>query len=409
VASRTKPQHIVVVTQFYPPEACAAGNRVAAIAHALLADGNAVSVVTGKPSFPDGIIPEPYRGREAADESGSSVRVKRVATYASPKLRTIDRLLNWLSVALGITAELLTMRSPVDIVLVSMPPVTLFLPALAVSLFRRAVLIVDVRDVYPDIAVKMGIWKRGSLITRLVGWAVDVLYRRARLIFTVTDSCRAEILARGVPPAKVITARNGFDAAVSPESVSFARDDREFVVAYAGNFGIATGIDVVLDAARALRDRSNFRFRLIGGGAETSRMQQRIAAERLDNVTLLGAQPRGVAAALLEQSDVCVVPLKRGVVDSLPTKMFDALALGTPVVVCADGEARAFVEASGGGCAVPPEDGDGLAAALVRLEADRSLLARYGSRGSAYVWANYDRRAVSADVSRRISALALAR
>jgi len=405
MAGQTARRRIVVITQFYPPEAGAASHRASATARALAAAGDDVTVVTGKPSFPDGIVGAEYEERDRSEQRDHGIAVRRVWTYASPRLRAIDRLLNWLSVAAGAIAHIALRRDPVDIVFVSTPPITLGLAALVAAARWRARLVVDVRDVYPDVAIKMGIWKKNSAVARMVGALADALYRRASLILTVTDTCRREILARGVTPEKVVTAPNGFDRFEPALATPILRGDGEFIIAYAGNMGVATGIEVLLDAAHELRAEQKYRFVLVGGGAEGGSVARRVEGEQLDNVELLGPQPRDVAAAIMRDADVCVVPLKRGIVDSLPTKLFDSLSLGTPVIVCADGEARDFIERSGGGIAVPPEDGSALAGAIGALAADGEQRRRFGRRGLAYVTEHYDRAEVSSAISRRIAAL----
>jgi glycosyltransferase involved in cell wall biosynthesis len=171
--------------------------------------------------------------------------------------------------------------------------------------------------------------------------------------------------------------------------------------------GVATGMHVVLDAARLLQPLGDCRFVLVGGGAESGDLARRIEREQLGNVTMLGAQPREIAQAVVRDADVCVVPLRRGVDTSLPTKLFDALAQGTPVIVCAEGEARRFVEHCGGGIAVPPEDGAALARAIQELAADPARREACGRSGMAYVRANYDRASVASDVARLVCALSL--
>jgi glycosyltransferase involved in cell wall biosynthesis len=404
VPSLAAAKRIVIITQFYPPEATAASNRVCAIARALAATGADVTVVTSRPSFPEGVVPPAYRGRAGAIDSDGPVHVRRMWTYASRRQRTIDRLLNWLTVGVGATLYMLTRREPVDVVLVSSPPITLALPALVGAAWHRAQLILDVRDVYPEVAIKMGVWSARSPLARFVAAVSEALYRRARLIFTVTDTCRAEIVAHGVAPAKVVTASNGFDRVHASERSPVHRTNGEFVAAYAGNMGVATGMGVILDAARELHP-DKYRFLLVGRGAACIPLMRRIELEHLDHVTMLGAQPRDVAAALMRDADVCLVPLRRGIVDSLPSKLFDALAQGTPVITCADGEARDFVERSGGGLAVPPGDGHALAIAIGALAADPDRRRALGRSGLSYVERHYDRAAIVAEVARRIDSL----
>ena len=405
MAGSSTRRRIAVITQFYPPETGAASSRVSAIARALSDAGNDVTVIAALPSFPTGLIPAHYRKREQWARRDGNIELRYVWTYASPKLRTVDRLLNWLSVAAGATAHLLFSRKRFDVVLVSSPPITLALPALAASMLRRARLVVDVRDVYPDVAVKLGVWKRNGLLARSVGLVADMLYRNASLILAASEPFKREITARKVPAQKIFVAPNGFDGLADLTGAPAPRSAAGFVVAYAGNMGVATGMHVVLDAAQLLQALGDYRFVLVGGGAESGDLARRIEREQLRNVTMLGAQSREIAQAVVRDADVCLVPLRRGVDTSLPTKLFDALAQGTPVIVCAEGEAKRFVELCGGGIAVPPEDGPALAHAIQELAADPARREACGRSGMAYVQANYNRASVASDVARLVCAL----
>ncbi len=129
--------------------------------------------------FLDGVVGAGYQERDRSEQRDHAIAVRRVWTYASPRLRAIDRLLNWFSVAAGAIAHIAFRREPVDVVFVSTPPITLGLAALAAAARWRARLVVDVRDVYPDVAIKMGVWKKNSVVARLVGALADALYRRA--------------------------------------------------------------------------------------------------------------------------------------------------------------------------------------------------------------------------------------
>lgn len=392
---------ILVLTQFYPPESCAASSRTAAVTAALVSAGHKVRVVTAYPSFPSGAIAEGYRAWRPQLELRDDIEVLRVPTYASPRLRAADRLLNWASVSIGATIAALASRFRYDCVYVTCPPVTLALPALAAAKIRRCPLFVDVRDSYPDVAVKMGAWQEDSAIVRVVSAVVRNLYAASDAVSTVTATVKEEVIARGADPQKTFVAPNGFDSVEPRERSLFGRTPKEFVVAFAGNIGMAAGIDVVLEAARVLRDSPDIRFVLAGDGAGFHDLKLRQEAYGLKNVLLLGAVDRPDAMAVLRDADLCVVPLKKGIHDSLPTKLFDALYMGRPVLVAGDGEAGDFTRRSNGGWSVPAEDPIALAQAIRNAEADRAACRSAGSSGRSYVVANWDRaRGVAAIVDR---------
>lgn len=397
-------RRIAIISQFYPPEPCAAANRIAAMARAFAAAGNRVRVYTALPSFPDGIVAEGYRGRGTVRERDGDVEVLRVPAWARGPGSPGNRVLNWLSVALGIAVRIVAERERFDLVVVSSPPITLALPALAGAFAHVAPLVVDVRDVFPDVAVKMGAWKPDAPITRIVGAVADALYRRASLVTCVTESAREEIVARGVPAARVLLAPNGFDPvepAGEPAATPLAgvRD-----VVYVGNMGLATGLDVVLDAAARMRDDA-VRFVLIGGGADAPRLRARATGEGLRNVVFTGPLPRERALAALAGATLTVVPLVATIADSLPTKLFDAMLVGTPIVLSAAGEARRLVERSETGIAATPGDPDALVAAIRLLLDDDALRARLAANGPDFVRENYDRAAVMAGLAARVPAI----
>ena len=398
-------RRIAIITQFYPPEPCAAANRVAALARALAADGDAVTVFTGMPSFPDGVVAVSHRGRLTATERDGAVTVERLPTYAGGPAVPGNRILNWLSVAAAIAVRVTAVRERFDLIIVSSPPITLALPALAAATAHVAPLLVDVRDVFPDVAIKMGAWKAGSLLARTVGRVADALYARAALVTCVTESAREEILARGVPAARVVLAPNGFDAVEPAAEPALATLPGVRDIVYVGNMGLATGLDVVLDAAALLREDRSLRFVMIGGGAEAERLRARVRNEGLPNVVFTGTLPRAVALRALADAVLTVVPLVATIADSLPTKLFDAMLVGTPIVLSAAGEARRLVERSETGLAAIPGDPVALAAAIRALLADDALRARCAANGPAFVRANYDRAVVMAGLAARVPAL----
>jgi glycosyltransferase involved in cell wall biosynthesis len=392
---------IALVSQFFAPEPCAAANRVAAMAQALAAAGHEVRVYTGMPSFPQGEIQTAYRGRGHLVEVSGDVTVERVWTYAGRALPG-GRILNWLSVAAGIALRMATERERYDLVIVSSPPITLAAPALLGAFAHRAPLIVDIRDVFPDVAVKMGAWAADSTLARVVGRVADALYARATLITPVTETAAAEIAARGVPAAKIALTPNGFDAIEASDRPPYDALPGVRDIVYVGNMGLATGLDVVLDAAAALRAEASIRFMMIGDGADANRLRARARDEALTNVVFTGPLPRPDALRAMTDAALTVVPLVATIADSLPTKLFDAMLVGTPIVLSAAGEAKRLVERSGAGLTVEPGDGAALAAGIRRVLDDPALAAGYRASGPAFVRANYDRGAEMARLAERL-------
>jgi putative colanic acid biosynthesis glycosyltransferase WcaI len=396
---------IALISQFYPPEPLAAANRISAMALAFARGGDEVHVYTGMPSFPDGVIPAAYRAKRSAAESDGRITVHRVWTYASAA-SPANRILNWLSVSLGIALRIVAVRERYDAIVVSSPPITLALAAFAGVIAHRAPLVVDIRDVFPDVAVKMGAWKAGSRIARIVGRVADALYARASLVTSVTQPQCSEIIARGVDPAKVVLVSNGFDPIVSSAVAPVAPLPGVRDVVYVGNMGLSMALDVVIDAAALLRNDPSIRFVMIGGGSAAAGLRARVTEEGLTNVVFTGPLDRADAARALDDAAATVVPLVATITDTMPTKLFDAMIAGTPIVLSASGEAKRVVESAGVGLVVMPEDPAALADAVCTLLADPALQARFRANGPPFVRANYDRAAVMRDFAARVRALA---
>ena len=394
--------NVALVTHFYPPEPCAAATRVASLTQALTAAGHTVTVVTNFPSFPSAQFAEEDRSRFISVERFASHRIARVKSILAPRLRG-GRLVHWGSAALAATLYLLSARERFDVIIVSMPPITLALPAFVGRLRHRARLVVDVRDVFPDIAIAMGEWRRDGILARASEWLVRRLYRRADLIVAVTPTALAQIGARGIDPAKLVLTRNA--AEIVRDIVAERVPEREFTAVYAGNLGLATDVDLLVDAAAQVAS-DGIRLEIVGDGTQRSHVLERIQREDIPNIELRGSMPRAEAMRAVAAADVAIVPLRRGIEESVPTKLYDALSVACPAIVAACGEAEREAKELGAAC-TPPGDARALAQELRRLSRlDRNVLRSMGEEGKRRVYQRADRATAMAQLAGRITALA---
>jgi glycosyltransferase involved in cell wall biosynthesis len=405
VSASNAPREIAVFSQFYEPEPCAASNRVASLARSLARCGHRVTVLTGMPSFPKGTIDPAYAGMKRCVEYDGTIRVvRRLARVGYKGIG--GRLLNWLSLAGGLAWAAAFELEPADTVVVSSPPITMAIPALLAAWRHRAKLVVDVRDVFPDMGLRLGVWNARSPIVRALGAFVRFLYNQAAIVVAVTPSARESILSRGVAPERVILAPNGFEFshAIPPRPERSAL--KVFEVAYAGNMGLATGLDVILDAAKLLRDDPSIRFVLAGGGLDAQRLVARIEEERLANVSFLGVLSRDESLKLLARADATIVPLHRDLIDAIPSKMFDALAVGCPMILSARGEAQRLLARTQTGIPVEPNDPKALADGVLACRAQSEVLERRSHIGRAFVREHFDRERIMGSLAARIGAIA---
>lgn len=374
--------HILVVSQFFPPEPGATQNRLGTFADGLVQRGHRVTVLCEQPNHPSGVFQDGYGRRPVMTERGGALTVRRVWVAASPHKTTGRRLAFYGSFAAAAAAGVLTMRRP-DVCFASSPPLPGIVAVANAARMRRIPLVVDVRDIWPAAAEALGEVSNRRLIS-VLELAERRLYGQAHRVTTTTQSFCAHIDAVSVAGKSLHLPNGALDELVAvPYSAPTPSD--EFRIGYAGNFGIAQGLGVVLDAAEALKGRRVL-FVLIGDGALSAQLRADVIARGLqDRVEMRPPIPVSDVGDFLRSCDALLVPLRDHPLlsDFIPSKVYDAMAVGRPLLVAARGEAAALVRDTACGLLVEPEDGPGLAMAARMLVSDRALAERLGRAGKS--------------------------
>jgi glycosyltransferase involved in cell wall biosynthesis len=401
---------VLIVTHYFPPETGAPQARLSGLAATWAADGDGVTVLTGMPNHPTGVLPQSYRRAVRRREQRDGYRVIRTWLYATPNEGMARKTLGHLSfmassVLLGWRAS-----GPADVVVVSSPTFFSILSGWLLARLKRARFVVEIRDLWPAIFVELGVLTNRRLIGVLQRLELAA-YAAADHVVVVSEGFRADLVRRGVPPEKVHTIRNGADLGRFT-SLPESSEDRDglrsrlgagpddCLVLYAGTHGISQALSAVADAAALLDRRAipggAIRFAFVGDGADKRRLQRRVAELGVRNVALLPGVPSTEMPALLAAADICLVPLRNVPLFAtfIPSKMFEYLAAGKPVVGSVTGEA-AQILAEAGAVVVPPEDSGSLAAAIAALAADPQLRAVIGQTGRAFAERSYDRAALA--------------
>jgi hypothetical protein len=389
---------ILIVTHYFPPETGAPQARLSGLAAAWASDGDDVTVLTGMPNHPTGVIPLEYRGAIRRRERRGGYRVLRTWLYATPNDGVARKTIGHLSFM--VSAVLLGWRAsgPADVVVVSSPTFFSVGAGWLLARLKRARLVVEVRDLWPAIFTELGVLTNRRLIALLERLELAA-YAAADTVIVVSDGFRANLIGRGVPAGKVHTIRNGvrsgeFDPKARADPRLRARlgaGPGDCLVLYAGTHGISQGLTSVADAAARLAGRP-IRFAFVGEGADKQRLRDRVAELGLRNVTLRPGVPHERVPALLAAADICLVPLRDVPLFSsfIPSKMFECLAAGRPVVGAVAGEAAQILREAGAQV-VPPADSTALAGAIEVLAADPARRAAIGRQGRCYVEEYFDR------------------
>jgi colanic acid biosynthesis glycosyl transferase WcaI len=307
----------------------------------------------------------------------------------------------------------LSLGNRFDIILAPSPPLTIGLSASFLSRWWRVPFIFNVQEIYPDIAVHLGLLRNRSMIRGME--AVErFVYDRASAVVVISEWFRRILLAKGVPGHKLHVIPNFVDVDfIRPEvrDNDFARrqglHDR-FVVLYAGNIGLTQGFGTILEAAGAMGDLHDVRFVVVGDGVRQAWLRSEIASRGLRNVLLLDYQPRSLVPQIYAGSDLCLVPLMRGAAwGTFPSKIYTIMAAGRPALVMAeaDSEAGWLVQRAECGFLVPPEDPVALAQTIRNAYRDRQALPRLGDKGRQYVVAQHSREVVAQQYHHLIQSL----
>lgn len=403
---------IVYLCQYFVPEAGAPAARLRDMARSWVQRGHSVTVVTGMPNHPTGVVQPPYVGRLIARESLDGVTVLRNWLYATPNEGLVRKTLSHLSFMVSAFVLGNARLGTADVIIASSPSFFAVISAWVMSRMRKIPFVFEVRDLWPAVFVDLGVLTNPFVI-RALEFVEMFLYRRAALVVTVTEGFRTRLIARGLSPQKVVTVTNG--AAIE----SFTPGPRDnavrtelglagkFVVGYIGAHGISQGLELVLQAAQRLRDDVDIVFLLVGEGARKRAMLELRETLRLTNVIMLPAQAHQRVREYYCASDVCVVPLRQLPLFStfIPSKMFEIMACAVPVIGAVEGEAREILERSGGARLIVPEDAGALADAVRWFKLHPGESRQMGAAGRAFVTANYDRQVLADRYAAALQAL----
>lgn len=374
-----------------------------------------MTVLTALPNYPTTEILPGWEGRSGEVTVEDGVRVARLSLYVPRKRSVARRMVNYLSFAAHALARGGDFLYPSDILMMETPPLFLGMAAVPLARRARARLVINVSDLWPRTAVEMGMVRPGlglRAAERLERW----LYEASDLVTGQTEGIIEDIGGR-FPEVNTALFPNGVDCCLFRPGrwgeeirAELGWTNETVVFGYAGVLGHAQALGQVLDAMAMLRDRPEIRVALVGDGPERENLVERVRREHIDNVSVLPRQPAGRMPAFQAAFDVGLVTLADRKVFSgaRPSKTFEIMATGRPVLLCARGEAARVLSSAPGGPAgmiVPPESPADLAAAMRDLAGDRTLRETLGRRGRALVERDFDRGSIAAHVESLLEAL----
>lgn len=387
---------ILILTQWYPPEP---GLLMQELAQTLMAHGHQVTVLTGFPNFPSGQLYPGYRIQLLQRETIAGVPVVRVPLYPEHSRSGIKRALNYLSFAVSAATFGWFYIPKPDVMFVYHPPLTVGIPAYVLSRLWRIPFVYQVQDMWPETFGATGMLNN-TFILSIIGHFAKWVYKKAAAICVISPGFHANLIKKGVSAHKIYVISNWVD----PETYYVADPDpnlaeelglkKRFNVMFAGIIGAAQGLEVVLDAAKLLRDYKDIQFVLVGDGIALPGLKKAANDQNLNNVLFLGRYPQDRMPGLYALVDVLFIHLKDDPLFSItiPHKTLTYLASGKPILAAVTGDTANVVTQAGAGIGCPPSDPEALAEAVLKLyQFEKAELQRMGQNGRQAAQNTYSR------------------
>jgi glycosyltransferase involved in cell wall biosynthesis len=379
--------------------------------------GHDVTVLTGFPNHPTGIVPDEWRSRLHRllyKETVDGARVVRTWLWPLPNRKAHERIRNYASFCVSAGISGLALHKP-DVIIATSPQLLVGLSGWCLAWWKRVPFVFEVRDLWPESLAAVGAGSEGSLLHRTLGAIAGFLYRRADRIVVVTPAFKDHLIRHwNVPAAKISVVENGvetdlfrLDPAAAEVRKELKLEDR-FLICYIGTMGNAHGLETLIAAAEKLQTAlPNAMFLLIGEGAEKERIVELAIARGLTNIQFLGQQPRERIPAYVSAADLCLVMLKKTELFKtvIPTKLLEYMACECPVIVAVDGQARQLVEEAGAGVFVEPENSKALVKAILELAEDPERRRQMGASGRQYIVNRFSREKTARDYITVLEAL----
>ena len=396
---------ILFLTQYYPPEVGAPQNRLHELAVRLKAKGLEIEVLTAMPNYPEMKIISNYKGKIFYIEEVEGIKVYRSWIWVSKSKSIISRLLNYFSFVFSSIFFGLLKLKRYDVVFCESPPLFLGISALFFKALKGSKIIFNISDLWPESAEKLGVVTNKFILTAAVTLE-EYLYKASHVITGQTQGIVRNISNR-FPQKVCYWLPNGVDLSYyNSQKIQsdwrlangFKANDRLFL--YAGILGYAQGLEVIIKAANLLKDQTEFKFILLGSGPEKEKLKGLAQTLHLTNVFFFEVVTKKEMPFVLKSIDVAIIPLKKLLLfeGAIPSKIFENLAMGIPILLGVEGEAKKlFIDEGRAGLAFEPENEASLAEKILEIKVNPKLLNYFAENGRTYVAEKFDRNKIAED------------
>ncbi|GBF12472.1 glycosyltransferase family 4 protein [Tepidibacillus sp. HK-1] len=379
---------ILVICQYFYPEQF----RVNDICFELAKEGHEVTVLTGLPNYPSGVIDSKYRGFKNRTEEINGVKVIR--SWLLGRGKGVKKLaLNYISFALSSTLKAIFMKKEFDLILVyQLSPVTMALPGILLKKLTKKPLIIYCHDLWPESIVSAGISSESkiySILLKLSKW----IYKSADEIF-ISSKLFEEYFNHTLDIYDHITHLPVYAEALFENIRSTNRSDETVNLVFAGNIGAMQSVETIIYAANELREDHHIKFHLVGDGSFREKCEELTDTLQLNNVIFHGQHPISEMPRFYEMADAFLITLKDNKVISytLPNKVQSYMAAGKPIIGAINGETQIVIDEANCGLCAPAEDYKELANNIRKFVKEKEKHSIYGENARKYYDNNFSKK-----------------
>lgn len=391
---------ILILTQYFPPEIGAPQARLSEMALYLNEFGLQVEVLTALPNYPKGKVFDGYKGRKFLIEDFKGIRVVRTFLYPTKSANILKRLICYFSFVLSSYFIGKKYCQKPDLIYMESPPLFLGYSLLKLSKYWNVPYVLNLSDLWPDAFVTLGKLKKNSIQYKLMKNLEKKLYKNAAGITCQTNGILEEV-KKIVPEKEIELITNGVEV---EKFGNFLRCenlrkefgwDGKFVLVYTGLHGVSQGLDQIVKVADQIKEKEDIFFSLIGDGPEKEKLIKMAKEKKLKNIQFFPLQKREKIPEILASAEVALIPLAVNFKEAVPSKTYEAMASGIPLISISEGEVSKLVEDFQMGLTVPPQDIVSLKEKILYLYENEDKRLEFGKNARKSAENFYDRRKIS--------------
>ncbi|MEA4968062.1 MAG: glycosyltransferase family 4 protein, partial [Bacteroidaceae bacterium] len=332
-------------------------------------------------------------------EMMNGIHVHRNYVYATSNKGFVKKTLGHISFMISsVVISMRKIKNP-DVIITSSPTFFSIFSGYLYSLIKNAPFVLEIRDLWPAAMIELGVMKEG-FITQILEKMELFFYRKCKILIMVTRSFKDNVINRGIDGEKVHVITNGVNQELfypiekNSSLIEKYNLKDKFIISYVGAHGISQNLSTILKVAKALNNEKDIQFLFIGEGAEKNKLKEISQKEDITNVKFIDSQPKEMIPEFYNTSDVCLIPLKKIELFKtfIPSKMFEIMACGIPIVASLEGEAADILNDSKSALVVEPDNPEKIKQAILKLKADKALYNQFKKNGPIFVEENYSRK-----------------